>query len=366
MSNEPDWQSFYEESQQAYTGVYLTLAKENAKRDPRAHEALADEFSNLLSVAALLETQTQWPELMQLTAALWEESEFLPDRGPGRQNLPLLEAGLQAARSTGDQRSICLRLISLGETYRAFGEIENAIRCFEEALSWARLCNDTSVQRTALYSLGLAWIDRDVSRASEYFQEAQKIPDSSFRPQLEIDLLSGLAAALIQQQNYEMAGGYIEKAYRLALQTQDTRRQADLCYQQGYLFTALTEYSKARESFNTAANLYTDINHSFGQARALQAMGTLDVQLGQVTEGLNELERVLKLLDEAGDESILPMTLIAIGQTYAALGKKENALQNLERAQPLIEKYNANPRIAMLQAPLQQLLDYAQKLPSDS
>jgi tetratricopeptide (TPR) repeat protein len=366
MSNEPDWLSFYEESQQAYTGVYLTLAKENARRDTLAHETLANELSNLLSVADLLETQTQWPELLQLTAALWEESEFLPDRGPGKQNLPLLEAGLQAARSTGDQRSIGLRLISLGETYRAFGEIENAIPCFDEALSLARQCNDTSMQRTALYSLGLASLDRDVAKASEYFQEALNIPGSSVRPQLEIDLLSGLAAALIQQQNNEMASAYIEKAYRLALETQDTRRQADLCYQQGYLFTAQADYTKARERFQTAANLYTAIDHAFGQARALQATGTLNVQLGQAIEGLNELERALKLIEEAGDESMLPMTLIALGQTYAALGQKENALQHLERVQPLIEKYKENPRIAMLQAPLQQLLDYAQKLPSTS
>lgn len=365
MSNEPDWLSFYEASQQAYTGAYLALAKENARREPKAHATLADELSNLLSVADLLDAQTQSLELMQLTSALWEESEFLPDRGPGKHNLALLEAGLQAARVSGDQRAICLRLISVGETYRAFGQIENAIPCFEEALSWARLCNDTSVQRTAIYSLGLAWIDRDVSRASEYFQEAQNIPDSSFRPQLEIDLLSGLAAALIQQQNNEMAGTYIEKAYYLALNTQDKRRQADLCYQRGYLFTALTDYSHARESFATAANLYTDFDHAFGQARSLQAMGTLDVQLGQVNEGINELEQVLKLLEEAGDESMMPMSLIALGQTYLALGKKEKALQNLERAQSLVEKYKANPRIAMLQAPLQQLFDYAQTLPSD-
>jgi tetratricopeptide (TPR) repeat protein len=366
MSDEPDWTAIYEESQKAHADAYLALAKENAKREAAAHEMLASELPNLLDVAGWLETQTQWAEITQLTAALWEESEFLPDRGPGQQNLPLLEAGLEAARNTGDQKAVCLRLISLGETYRALGQIEKAIASFEEALSYARQADDADAQRLALYSLGLAWVDREVPKALEYFQEAQNLPGSPARPQLEIDLLSGLAAALTQQQNYELAGTNIERAYQLALDTRDIRRQADLCYQRGYLFTALTEYAKARENFELAVNLYTTFDHAFGQGRALQAMGTLDVQLGNVAEGINELELALKILEDAGDEAMMPMTLIALGQTYAVLNKKDNALQNLERAQSLIEKYKANPRIAVLQAPLQQLLDYVRGMPSDS
>ena len=366
MSDEPDWMAIYEESQKAHADVYLTLAKENAKRDATAHEMLASELPNLLDVAGWLETQTQWSEITQLTSALWEESEFLPDRGPGRQNLPLLEAGLEAARNMGDQKAVCLRLISLGETHRALGQIESAIASFEEALSYARQEGDVMAQRLAIYSLGLAWVDREVPKALEYFQEAQSLPSSPARPQLEIDLLSGLAAALTQQQNNELAGTYIEQAYQLALEARDVRRQADLCYQRGYLFTALTDYVKARESFEQAANLYATFDHAFGKGRALQAIGTLDVQLGNVAEGINELERALQILEEAGDEIMLPMTLIALGQTYAMLNKKETALQNLERAQSLVEKYKATPQIAVLETPLGQLLDYVRAMPSTS
>jgi tetratricopeptide (TPR) repeat protein len=366
MSDELDWIAIYEESQKAHADVYLALAKENAKREAIAHELLASELPNLIDVADWLQTQTQWSEITQLTSVLWDESEFLPDRGPGRQNLPLLEAGLEAARNMADQKAICVRLLSLGETHRALGEIESAITSFEEALHYARQRGDVTDQRLALYSLGLAWVDREVPKSFEYFQEAQNLPSSPARPQLEIDLLSGLAAALIQQQNTELAGTYIEQAYQLALNVQDVRRQADLCYQRGYLLTALTDYAKARENFEMAINLYAGFDHAFGQGRALQALGTLDVQLGRAAEGISELERALQILEDAGDEIMLPMTLIAIGQTHAMLNKKENALQNLERAQSLVEKYKANPRIAVLEAPLGQLLDYVRAMPSNS
>ena len=138
MGVEPDWSAIFEESQQSHADLYLELAKQNAKRNSDAHQTLADELPNLLTAADWLQTQAQWSEITQLTSVLWDESSFLPDRGPGKENLPLLEAGLQAARSEGDNKAICARLISLGETHRSFHHIDEAIDCYEEALSLSK------------------------------------------------------------------------------------------------------------------------------------------------------------------------------------------------------------------------------------
>lgn len=367
MSDEPEnWITFYEEKKGVYAEAYLALATANAKRGATEHEWLDAELNNFFDAADWLQTQTQWAEISQLASALWEDSEFLPDRGPSEKNLPFLEAGLEAARNVGDQKATCLRLISLGETQRALGQIETAIASFEEALNYARGDDDVDAQRLALYSLGLAWIDRDVPKSREIFEEAHNLPASPTRPQLQIDLLSGLAAALTQQQEIEPARTCIEQAYQLALDTRDVRRQADLSYQRGYLFTALAEYGNARENFELAAKSYEALDHAFGQGRSQQAIGNLDVQLGKVAEGINELEKALEILEDAGDEIMLPMTLIGLGQAHAMLNQKEKALQNLERAQILVERNKGNPKIAMLEAPLQQLLEYVKALPSSS
>jgi hypothetical protein len=88
--------------------------------------------------------------------------------------------------------------------------------------------------------------------------------------------------------------------------------------------------------------------------------------MGKLAEGIQELEQALHIMDDIGDEVMLPMTLISLGQTYAASNNKERALHTLERARIVLEKYQSDPRIGGLQGPLQQLLDYVRGLPSDS
>jgi tetratricopeptide (TPR) repeat protein len=374
----PDWRLSFQECQQRLASAILTLAQENARREHQAHEALRPELGNLRLAASLLEQSARWPELVRLTSALWDESGFLPDRGPSQENLPLLEAGLRAARETGVEQEIGRRLISLGETRRALGQIEPAIACFEEALALARQPADPAAQRLALYSLGLAWLERDVSKSLPYLQAAQTLPEGATRPDLEIDLLSALAVALLQPETAGqvenaagLARGYLEKAFALAQASLDERRLADLQYQRGYLAMATGDYAGARTAFAEALVHFKQLEHAFGQGRALQALGTLEFQLGyqlaqqgdaagmtRIAAGLAELEQALQLIEDANDEAMLPMTLFSLGQTYLTLGKLPEALRALERARELVEKFKAIPPIAALQAPLSQMLAY--------
>jgi tetratricopeptide (TPR) repeat protein len=360
MSDEPNWLEFYQDRERTYADVYLAFAQDHAQRTPAAHGQLQAELSNLLNAADWLREQADWRGLIRLTAAMWEDSSFLPDRGPAPQVLSMLEGGLEAARVLDDAVATGARLDALGETLRGLGKVEQAIDLHDEALTLARQVGDLATVRTALCRLGLAWIDRDVSKALPILIEAEGMSEVTTDPAMEIDLLSALATAYTQQGQTDLAAGYLEQALGLAQREQDLRRWADLLQQRGYLRSVVGDLQNARTDFQEAAALFERLAHALGHGRALQAMGVITVQLGQVEQGLDELERAIQIHRQAGDNTMMPLTLVALGQTYVALGQLERARSHLESALEMIVGLKTLPRVAALEAPVCQLLESIQ------
>lgn len=357
MSDEPNWLEFYQDRQRSHADAYLAFAQERAQRDPATHAQLEAELPNLFGAAAWLRERADWPGLVRLTAALWEDSSFLPDRGPTPRTVPLLEDGLEAARALDDPVVTGARLNALGETLRALGQVEQAIALHDEALTLARQASDPVAVRATLCQLGLAWIDRDVSKALPYLAEAEAMAGAAADPAMEMDLLSGLATAYTQQGQAEVAAGYLDQALSLAQERQDLRRRADLLQRRGYLRSISGDFQTAEADFREAADSFEKIAHAFGHGRARQAMGVLHIQLGQVEQGVDELKRALQIHRQAGDNAFMPFTLTALGQAYLALGQIETARSYLERALEMIAELKALPRVAALEAPVRQLME---------
>jgi tetratricopeptide (TPR) repeat protein len=360
MSDEPNWLEFYQDRQRSHADAYLAFAQAHAQRDPAAHDQLEAELSNLMTAAGWLRERADWPGLTRLTDALWDDSDFVPDRRLTHQAIPLLEGGLEAARALGDAATIGARLNALGETLAALGQIERAIALHDEALTLAQQANDLAAVRAALCALGIAWGDRDVSKALTYLTQAQDISGVPPDPALEIDLLGAMATAYTQQGQLELATGHLDRALNLAREEEYPYRQADLLYRRGYLRHASGDLAGAHADFQEAANLFRNLSHAFGRGRALQALGGLAIRAGQVEQGIAELEQALQIHRQAGDEGIMPFTLAALGEGYLHLEQPEPAQAHLEQALDMITALKAIPQVAALEAPVRQLLEYVQ------
>jgi tetratricopeptide (TPR) repeat protein len=343
---------------------FFDFVQKHTQRDPTTQQALEREFPHLLDTADWLREQEQWPDLLVFIDALWEKSGFLQDRGSSLDAVPLLEASLEAAQVLDEIPTICTRLNDLGETWRTLGQIDQAIALHEKSLNLARQQRDTTATRAALCYLGMAWIDKDISNVLPYLNQALEIADLSPSSPLDIDVFSALATVYAQlaqveqaPAHFEQASDYLEQAIHLAQTLQDSRRLANLYHQRGYLRAVLGAYPDAQADFGEAQSLSETLHHAFGQARAAQALGVLDLQTGQVEQGVSDLKNAIRLFEQTGDSAMIPATSVALAQGYMALGQMDMARERLEYALETIVAYRAFPTVAALEAPVRQLLD---------
>ncbi|MBN1872823.1 MAG: tetratricopeptide repeat-containing protein [Anaerolineae bacterium] len=396
MSEEPEWLSFYQDRGRRHATLALAFAVQHGQNTPEAHQQLAQELPNMVRALEWMQTHTHWHNIAHLFSALWEESRFLQDRGPapaylieGKGHLlpaadllPLLEMGVLAARELKDNHKLCMCLNALGSTLRAMGKVDEALALHNEALTIAQQFEDASPARQTLSLLGMVWIDKDVNQALPHLQKALNTPVSHTNVELDIDLFGALATAhaqlgqmaLLNQLSepgkaaFEKAATYLEKALGLATKSQDKRRQAELYHQRGYLRSVTNDLENARADFQQAADLSKEVGHQWGYGRALQALGVLRIQIGQVAQntnkvalGITDLEKALTLLEQTGDGEIIASTLAALGQGYALLGQLDMAKAHLEHALEVIKAFSDLPKIAALEQAILPLLAYVKQ-----
>ena len=80
--------------------------------------------------------------------------------------------------------------------------------------------------------------------------------------------------------------------------------------------------------------------------------------MGQVEQGVAELERALRIHRQVGDEGMTPFTLAALGEGYLHLGQFETAQGYLEQALEMITAFGSISKAEALEGAVRQLLEY--------
>jgi tetratricopeptide (TPR) repeat protein len=95
---------------------------------------------------------------------------------PPRQQIPLLQAALEAARRLGDRSAEGVHLGNLGNAYLALGDARKAIEFYEKRLAIAQEIGDRRGEGATLGNLGLAYAALgDARKAIEFYEQALAI-----------------------------------------------------------------------------------------------------------------------------------------------------------------------------------------------
>ena len=125
-------------------------------------------------------------------AAQWT-SEFpgrvvyvLDLRLPSREQIPILEAAVSAAREIGDRHGEGAHLGNLGLAYADLGEVRRAIEYYEQALAISREIGHRNLEGNTLANLGvLAKGQGDLARARALWEQVLHIFEAIEDPRAE-------------------------------------------------------------------------------------------------------------------------------------------------------------------------------------
>jgi len=272
-------------------------------------------------------------------AAQWT-SEFpgrvvyvLDLRLPSREQIPILEAAVSAAREIGDRHGEGAHLGNLGLAYADLGEVRRAIEYYEQALAIDREIGDRRGEGADLGNLGLAYSDLgETRRAIEYYEQALAIAREIGDRRGEGNRLGNLGIAYKNLGETRRAIEYHEQALAIAREIGDRRNEGNQLGNLGNAYSAMGETRRAIEYHEQALEIDREIGDRRGEGNDLGNLGNAYSALGETRRAIEYHEQALAIAREIEDRRGEGADLGNLGLAYSDLGETRRAIEYYEQA----------------------------------
>jgi CHAT domain-containing protein/tetratricopeptide (TPR) repeat protein len=146
----------------------------------------------------------------------------------------------------------------------------------------------------------------------------------------EASVAANLGAALYQRGRYDEAATFFDRALGLWQPGDDSGKKAQILLNSGYLHQKLGGWEQAREQFGAALVLFRQAKDHASEAVALNALGTVALDVGEPTAALKPLQDALALRTPGSHG--LAATLTTLGAVYRQLGQQQDARREYAEA----------------------------------
>jgi predicted ATPase/DNA-binding SARP family transcriptional activator len=282
---------------------------------------------------------------LQLTLGM----AWISSSSPRQETKNAYTRARQLCQQTGETTQLCQILIGLSVYHYVRAEHQRAIELGEEALIIARDADDTLLMWLGHWSLGF-----NLFALGEYTQARDHLAEitSSYKHQQHHQPLVMLHAsdpglgALAYESCCLWCLGYPDQALRSNQKALDLAREFDhsfsladvLCYA-GCMFNAMSrEANELYKNVDEMMRLSIELNYRGWLARATSYLGSAQVKLGQVQEGIKNIKA--GIADNMDDDAWLHMSghHCFLGEAYGGLGQPGKGLQSLNEALEWVEK----------------------------
>jgi len=182
---------------------------------------------------------------------------------------------------------------SLGTIFEYYGDENNAIKSYENAIESARMVGDLNLESNA------------------------------YNP------LSGI---LINQNRVEEAMQMIEKSCSIKQQTGDRRGLAFALYGRAKVYTKMQQFDLAKKDFDQSLEIHKESGEALGKGLCYYKMGFMYYQLGELDEAKNIIDRALEFTTKY---NMVIIQFKCFHLLYEIYKKEKNAQQSLL----FLEKY---------------------------
>jgi CHAT domain-containing protein/Tfp pilus assembly protein PilF len=335
LSNSPDSRELV--VQKSEEAISLFRAAEDRRGEAEVFQVLAWRALATRDYRAAIDYLRQakplWHDLAEYGAeatALYVMANYLGRLGESQKRLAALTEALALRRGLGDRWGEALVLDSLGDLYDAMGELQEALNAKQKALSVFREHKGhVDYEFTALADIGHIYEELgEPSKALEYYDQAISLPRLHHNRDLDIPLLSVIAAAYAGAGDNDRALQYYNKALAMA--------RGDQTYEV-WTLSKLAGFYLRQEKYDKALPLFQQVlpslhsgNAPVFEAAALHAIGVIYHRQGKLLQALEALNQALSIhpFKNRGRRE----TLREIGVVYHDLGETRKALEYYERS----------------------------------
>jgi tetratricopeptide (TPR) repeat protein len=267
-----------------------------------SHEAKRERIALLQNLLLELEksSQSEVPGSIARRAALHYEL--------GNVFLALSEAGaaldhfstsLEFARRVDDRVMEASSLESLGNAEMSLGEIGRAVEFYEKALELAEVIGDRQRIGNALGNLGIAHAQRgELHRAFDFWKRDLEVSSQSGDLRGIGQTLNNISIILIRSGRFDEAIAHLEEALRIAKTSNDPGFTGSDLNNMGLIYHSRRDTTRAFACYEESLQIAQRLGDRSLECRVLNNLGRLQVQLGQPDQGIEMLERAVRIARE--------------------------------------------------------------------
>lgn len=232
-------------------------------------DQLDDEVDNIVAAGDFAAAHGWHEHAWRLANVIWY---FRYVRGHSTNWVPNLERALAAARQTGDARGVATTVKNLGVALYWNMRIEEAVRCFEEALHlYATLGDERSVSGT-LNNLGAAHarLGKDTESIA-YYERALHCLD--YLPEARAGALGNMAQVLARQGRIAEAEANCLRALELNRKWGSDDIEGHIVGSLAIALRAAGRFDEALARHHQALGLLRSVNDRVGECETLNELG---------------------------------------------------------------------------------------------
>jgi tetratricopeptide (TPR) repeat protein len=206
---------------------------------------------------------------------------------------------------------------------RRQGDIQSAIAQYERAISEARKIQDRFGEANGLFELGeiAAEYEGDLAMARTRFRECYEIYSRLGFERGMAYAMMGLGAVAFDENNFQEALDWTEKALSIFAPTSDKHAHAKVLHQLGVIEKRLGFIDSAHQHLKKSLLLFEELKDEYALGAVLTTMGALYIeQLKDYALANDVLNRAVQLYDQLG----FPREAQLARDNLSVIDKQEN------------------------------------------
>jgi CHAT domain-containing protein/Tfp pilus assembly protein PilF len=258
------------------------------------------------------------------------------------------ESALSLSRKENKSHYLMSALRGIARVYYIKGDYPKAMLTYKELLELATESKDRLSVANAITGMGVVHeIQGEYAKALENYQAANRIMLELSDRSGMVMTLNNIGLLLYHQGNYSESLNFLEQALSISRELDDPVRLSQVYNQLGLTYKSLGLFKQSLETFEAALKITESTGHRDGISRILNNIGSVYFSYSDYKRALRYYYRSLKISESIGNRSGVAYIYNNIGSIYEAQGNYDQALTFYEKSLSLKREIGDKPFISL-------------------